>query len=157
MLQYIYELRQRLYSSYQLRKVKKGRHNRVYGKISIIQPNKFEIGNECRINHNCYINASNGIILGDDVTLSAGSSIISTGIDYLSWANGTRRHISTGGVTIGSHVWIGANSTILPGVSITGEYVVIAAGAVVTGDINQSYCIYGGCPAKIIKRFDNKM
>lgn len=101
MVQYIInhyiELRQRLHSSYQLRKVKKGRHNKVYGKISIIQPNKFEIGNECRINHNCYINASNRITLGDDVTLSSGSSIISTGIDYLSWANGTRKHISAGG------------------------------------------------------------
>lgn len=50
--------------------------------------------------------------------------------------------------------WIGANSTILKGVTI-GEGAVIAAGAVVTKDI-PPYSIVGGVPAKLIKmRFDS--
>lgn len=43
----------------------------------------------------------------------------------------------------------------MPGVSITGKYVVIAAGSVVTKDINDDYSVYGGCPAKLIKRFND--
>lgn len=54
-----------------------------------------------------------------------------------------------GKVNIGHDVWIGANCTILPGVTI-GEGVVVAAGSVVTRDV-ASYMIVGGVPAKIIK------
>ena len=51
--------------------------------------------------------------------------------------------------------WIGANATILKGVTI-GEGAVIASGAVVTKDI-PAYAIAGGVPAKVLKyRFDNE-
>lgn len=56
-------------------------------------------------------------------------------------------------VYIGNDVWIGANVSILPGIRI-GDGAVLAAGAVVTKDVD-SYAIVGGVPAKIIKyRFD---
>ena len=54
-------------------------------------------------------------------------------------------------VTIGNDVWIGGNVTILPGVTI-GNYVVIAAGAVVTKDVPDN-CVIGGLPAKKIRVF----
>lgn len=44
--------------------------------------------------------------------------------------------------------WIGANATILKGVTI-GEGAVVAAGAVVTKDV-APYTIVGGVPAKYI-------
>lgn len=45
--------------------------------------------------------------------------------------------------------WIGANATILRGVTI-GEGAIVAAGAIVTKDV-PPYTIVGGCPAKVIK------
>jgi len=53
-------------------------------------------------------------------------------------------------VTIGDDVWIGGNCTILPGVSI-GKGAVVAAGSVVTKDIEE-YSIVGGVPAKLIRK-----
>lgn len=51
--------------------------------------------------------------------------------------------------------WIGANSTILKGVTI-GKGAIVAAGAVVSRSL-EPYGIYGGVPAKLIKmRFDEK-
>ena len=51
--------------------------------------------------------------------------------------------------------WIGANSTILKGVTI-GEGAVVAAGSVVTKDV-PPYSVVGGVPAKVIKyRFDDE-
>ena len=52
-------------------------------------------------------------------------------------------------VVIGNDVWIGANVIILPNVHI-GDGAVIAAGAVVTKDVDP-YAVVGGVPAKIIK------
>jgi len=54
---------------------------------------------------------------------------------------------------IGNDVWIGENATILSDISI-GDGAIVAAGAVVTKDV-EPYTIVGGVPAKLIKyRFD---
>jgi len=51
--------------------------------------------------------------------------------------------------------WIGANATILKGVTI-GEGAVVAAGALVVTDV-PDYAIVGGVPAKVIRyRFDQE-
>ncbi len=61
--------------------------------------------------------------------------------------------IDKGGVVLGDDVWIGYGATILDGVHI-GRGGVVAAGAVVTKDV-EPYTIVGGVPAKPIKkRFD---
>lgn len=53
------------------------------------------------------------------------------------------------GVTIGHHVWVGANSVLLPG-SVIGDYSVIAAGAVVRGTVPPKQ-LWGGVPARRIR------
>ena len=52
--------------------------------------------------------------------------------------------------TVGNDVWIGHGATVLPGNAI-GDGAVIAAGAVVTHDVDP-YTIVGGIPARLIKR-----
>lgn len=56
-------------------------------------------------------------------------------------------------VFIGKRAFIGANSTILPGVRI-GDDAIIAAGAVVTHDVEPGV-IVGGVPAKPIGRIED--
>lgn len=53
------------------------------------------------------------------------------------------------GIEIGDDVWIGAHANILDGAKI-GNGAIIAAGAVVTGDVPPG-AIVGGVPAKLIK------
>ena len=50
---------------------------------------------------------------------------------------------------IGRDVWLGANVTVLPGVTI-GDGAIIAAGAVVTKDVPAN-AVAAGVPAKVIK------
>lgn len=53
-------------------------------------------------------------------------------------------------IRIGQRVWIGANATVCPGVTI-GDGAVVAAGAVVTRDVPAN-TVVGGVPARLIRR-----
>ncbi|RIX45844.1 acyltransferase [Paenibacillus nanensis] len=55
-----------------------------------------------------------------------------------------------GDVRIGDHVMIGANTTILPGVTI-GDYAVVAAGSVVHKDV-PAHAFVGGNPMRQIEK-----
>jgi virginiamycin A acetyltransferase len=60
-----------------------------------------------------------------------------------------------GDTIIGNDVWIGYQSTLMPGVKI-GDGAIIAAKSVVTKDV-EPYSIVGGNPAQLIrKRFDEE-
>lgn len=62
---------------------------------------------------------------------------------------------SRGDTTVGNDVWLGYNTTVMPGVHI-GDGAIIASGAVVTADV-PPYTIVGGNPAKPIrKRFGDE-
>ncbi len=52
-------------------------------------------------------------------------------------------------VSIGDYAWICSGATILPGVTL-GEGCVVAAGAVVTRDVD-AWTVVGGVPARTIK------
>jgi len=57
--------------------------------------------------------------------------------------------ISFNRVTIMKNAYVGANATILPGVTI-GEHSIVAAGAVVTKDV-PPHTLVAGVPARVIK------
>lgn len=61
-----------------------------------------------------------------------------------------------GDTVLGNDIWIGMNSTIMPGIKI-GDGAIIATNSTVVKDV-EPYTIYGGNPAKFIKkRFDDEM
>jgi tetrahydrodipicolinate N-succinyltransferase len=63
---------------------------------------------------------------------------------------------SKGDIIIGDDVWLCTNAIICSGIKI-GQGAVVAAGAVVTKDV-EPYAIVGGNPAKVIKyRFGEKI
>lgn len=131
-----------------------GENLQVFGKAEISFPQNLKVGNNFKLNSNVYINARSGVTIGDDVTLSYGVKVISTGYDIEHWMKtGEKLHITDKPIHIGNHCWIGAGATILPGVSITGEFVVIAADSVVTKNITESKVVLAGSPAKIIKQY----
>src|SRR5690606_3381458 len=92
-----------------------------------------------------YIQAMNGIILGNNVGISPGCKIISANHnneDHL-------KHDEAPPIRIGNNVFIYANSVVLPGVQI-GDNVIIGAGSVVTHNI-PSNSIAVGNPCRVIK------
>ena len=116
---------------------------------------RLTLGKNVHINDNVFINAVGKVNIGDACVLSHGVAIISTELDTTKWVERTENkdiHIDRP-INVGKNVWLCANVTICSGVNIA-DHSIVAAGAVVVSDLKEPGCLYGGIPAKLIKRLD---
>lgn len=106
------------------------------------------IGHNTRIGIHCTIIGP--VSIGSHVNLAQG--IVVTALNH-NFSNRdvliSQQGVSTNDIMIDDDVWIGANAVILPGVKI-GRHAVVAAGAVVTTDV-EPYTLVAGVPAHKIK------
>lgn len=96
-----------------------------------------------------------GVNIGDNSMLSPYVMIITS--EHITRLNGTdfqSQGFTREPIIIGQNVWIGAHVTVLAGSEIAPN-VVIAAGAVVKGQVDEGF-IYGGIPAKPIKKIPSE-
>lgn len=104
------------------------------------------IGKDVFINSGCHFQDQGGIQIGDGALI--GHNVVLATINHdLNPEENRKNHYAP--ITIGAHVWIGSNVTILPGVTL-GDWAVVAAGAVVTQDVPPR-TVVGGVPAKVLK------
>lgn len=105
------------------------------------------VGRDVFINSGCHFQDQGGITIGDGSLI--GHNVVLATINHdLSPLKNRENHYAP--IVIEDHVWIGSNATILPGVTI-GRWSVVAAGAVVTKDV-EPFTVVGGVPAKEIRR-----
>lgn len=110
-----------------------------------------EIGNNFYANMDCIFLDVNRIIIGDNVMVGPRVSFFTAG--HPTDAGVRSKDLEFGlPIVVEDNVWIGGNSTILPGVTI-GKNSIVAAGAVVTKDVPNN-TIVGGNPAKVIRQID---
>lgn len=120
-------------------RVKKGAEISINSRVG----DNSELGTRCLIQANVTI--GDNVIMGPDIKIYSRNHkaervdipIQLQGKDYLK----TR---------IKNDVWIGANVIILAGITI-GNHCIIAAGSVVTKDV-EDFSVIGGVPAKLIKK-----
>jgi len=107
--------------------------------------------NACFISAIAHIRIGNHVMFGPHVFLIAGGHRMDIIGRYMNDIRANeKRQDDDRDIIIEDDVWIGANAIILRGVKI-GKGSVIAAGSVVTKDVER-YCIYGGVPAKKIRQ-----
>jgi acetyltransferase-like isoleucine patch superfamily enzyme len=108
------------------------------------------IGDRCVIGRGSHIIAHQSITIGDDVWTGPYVYITDQnhGYEDLDVPIGRQFPVNRP-VSIGAGSWLGAGAIILPGARI-GRNVVVAAGSVVRGDI-QDHCVVAGVPAKVIR------
>jgi acetyltransferase-like isoleucine patch superfamily enzyme len=113
----------------------------------ILYPKRVTVGECCApgLAGSCYIQARNGILIGDNLWTGPGVGLISSNHDL----NDYRHHINTKPLAIGNNVWIGMNAVLLPGITI-GNNVAIGANAVVTKDLPDN-AIAAGNPCRVLK------
>jgi acetyltransferase-like isoleucine patch superfamily enzyme len=110
-----------------------------------------KIGRNVFINFDCTFLDLGGITIEDDVFIAPKVSLLSEGHPV---SSEDRHSLVPGPIHLKKNAWIGANATILPGVTV-GENAVVAAGAVVSKNVPDN-TIVGGIPAKVIKQLDKK-
>ena len=152
----------------------RGRGSKIYCSVRMDTPpyRRFWLGKRSVVESYCCINNAVGdVTIGDNTRIGIHSTIIGpvcighhvnlaqgivvTALNHQFGNTALRvdqQGISTKPVVIGNDVWIGANSVILPGVTI-GSHCVVAAGAVVTKDVPKN-TVVGGIPAKVLKTLE---
>lgn len=150
----------------------RGRGSKIYASVRMDTPpyRQFSIGRQSVIeSFSCVNNAVGDVVIGDHTRIGLHNTIIGPVAigSHVNLAQGVvvtalnhnfaendkpidQQGVSVSQVTIEDDCWIGANATILPGVTI-GSHSVVAAGAVVTNDV-PPHSLVGGVPAKIIKQ-----
>ena len=126
-----------------------GSHVTIKGNFNCDYGKNIYIGNGTIINCNVTILDTNRVEIGENVFIAPGV-VISTATHPLDAQRRVSRHFQSHPITIRDCAWIGANATILTGVTI-GRNAVVAAGAVVTKDVPDNTLV-GGVPARVIKK-----
>lgn len=141
--------------------------------MDVLPWNAFHLGNHSTIEDFTTVNNGVGAVtIGDHARIGLGNTIIgpvTIGNDVrlaqnvvLSGLNHNYEDISrpihaqgvsTAMINIGESSWIGANVTIVAGVTV-GRHCIVAGGSVVTKDI-PPYSVAVGNPARVIKQYNH--
>ncbi|NRB82849.1 MAG: acyltransferase [Winogradskyella sp.] len=150
----------------------KGSVVRRHTRMDVVPWNKFSLGQASTIEDFSAVNNGVGdVIIGDRTRIGLSNTIIgpvNIGNDVrlaqgvvISGLNHNYKDIyrpihaqgfTTKPIIIEDESWIGANTVILPGVTI-GRHSIVAAGSVVTKDIPK-YTLVAGNPAKVLKQYN---
>lgn len=143
-------------------------------KVALLRWCGATVGRNVRINSSAVFLGTGRLTLGDDVWIGPGGFLSPVGdaeirigshVDLgpqVMILTGSHRiepegdHIAGVGtaasVTVGDGCWLGARSTILPGVSLA-EKTLVAAGAVLSASVMESKTLVAGVPARRKKAF----
>nr|WP_210119173.1 acyltransferase [Treponema parvum] len=119
--------------------------------IAFLNPRNISIGNNCVLNSGIILDGRGAALrIGNNVDIAQDVNVWTQEHDTMSCDH----RLHSAAVIINANVWIASRAIILPGVTI-GEGAVIAAGAVVTKNV-EPFSIVAGVPAKKIgMRNDN--
>jgi acetyltransferase-like isoleucine patch superfamily enzyme len=98
-----------------------------------------------------YINAMNGIELGDYSNIGPNVGMISSNHDVVD----NDKHVDATPIILGRFCWVGMGAIILPGVQL-GDFTIVGAGAIVTKSYQEGYCVLAGNPARVIKTLNKE-
>lgn len=111
------------------------------------------LGNGVVLGRGSHVVASQTVAIGDEVYCGPYVYITSDNHSYDDPAQPVgKQWPRTAPVEIGSGSWLGAGAVILPGARL-GRNVVVAAGAVVRGEV-PDHAVVAGAPAKVVRTWD---
>lgn len=131
-----------------------GEHVRIDAFTNLIASTPISIGDHVHIGSFCHLTAVAPITLEDFVGISHGCIVLGATDDFSGTAltgptvAAEFKNVQAAPVTISRHCVIGANSVVMPGVTVH-EAAIVGALSLVREDV-PAWAIYGGVPAKRI-------
>jgi len=119
---------------------------RIFTPFHINYGKKTTFGRDCFVNFGCTFLTLGGITIEDDVFIGP-HCVLAT--EYHPENPETRHSLLTKPIVVKRNAWLGANVTVLAGVTI-GENAIVAAGSVVTKDVPDNMVV-AGSPARVIR------
>lgn len=123
--------------------------SKIFPPIYISYGKHTKIGKNVFINFDCVFLDFGGITIEDNVFIAPKVSLLTEGHPV---KPEDRHSLTVAPIHLKRNSWIGANATVMPGVTI-GENSIVAAGAVVTKDVPDN-SVAAGIPAKIIRSIE---
>ena len=121
-----------------------GENSIVNGGLTVVLPKNVTIGKGVTVMNGALMMAAGGITIEDNALIAANAKLISNNHDPYE-----RDVLICKPILIKKGAWVGAGSTILPGVTV-GKYAIVGSDSVVTKDV-PDYAVVVGNPAKVIK------
>lgn len=126
--------------------------------VWIVPPIKLAVGKYISIGKDTYMNAGTTFIddwkitIGENCLFGPNVTLCTTGHPIAPEHRGDGMYSFP--ITIGNNVWLGANTIVMPGVTI-GENSVIGAGSVVTKDIPANVVAFGS-PCRVYREINER-
>lgn len=121
----------------------------VFVSGQVLPDSRLSLGRRVHIFHNCFLNPSRPLTIGNDTGVGGRSSIFTHG----SWQSVMDGYpVTFEPVSIGKDVWLPWHVFILPGVNI-GDGATIGAGSVVNRSVPAG-ALAAGVPAKVLREAD---
>lgn len=140
-----------------LQRLEKITGQNINSSVKISQPFYSDFGKHIKFGKDIFINQNvtfvdlGGITIEDQVLIGPGSRLIT--VNHLISPK-KRRGIKVEPILIKKNAWIGANVTVLPGITI-GENSIVAADSTVTKDVPDNVIVVGS-PAKVVRTIEEK-
>lgn len=119
---------------------------RVFAPLHVNYGPGVTFGRDCFLNFGCTLLALGGITIGDGAFIGP-HCVLAT--EYHPEDPARRHQLLTKPIVIGKNAWLGANVTVLAGVTV-GDNAIVAAGSMVTKDVPPD-TVVAGVPAKAIR------
>lgn len=127
--------------------VKISKYSSVFGAPT----HQIKIGNDTKVSSDCFLNGFDALLeIGERCGISRHTHIL-TGSGPWSKKMEKAFPVVRGPVKIGDDCWIGADSIIMPNVTL-GEFCIVAGNSFVSKSF-PAFSIIGGNPAKLIRTF----
>jgi acetyltransferase-like isoleucine patch superfamily enzyme len=108
------------------------------------------IGDDCFLGDECLLDLAEGIVLENQVTLAERVLVLThMNVGYADHPLQPHFPAKAAPVRLGRGVFVGANATLLAGVTV-GPESIVAAGSVVTHDVAPK-TVVGGVPARVLR------
>lgn len=124
--------------------IKLGKNSTLHTGVRVYDPRNIKVGEGTIIGYHCLLDGRGELKIGNHTDIASEVMIYNSQHDIRS----PEFSPTTKPVTIGNYVFVGPRAIILPGVRIHNN-AVVAAGAIVTKDVEEGMVV-AGSPAKVI-------